>query len=48
MRLDRTRAVDEILRELGTYAGPEVKPPWTAPPSRLGGLLGKLFKAFGR
>jgi len=48
VRLDRTRSVDEILRELGTYAGPEVKPPWTAPPSRLGGLLGKLFKAFGR
>ncbi len=48
VRLDRTRSVDEILRELGRYAGPAVEPPWTSPPSRLGGLLGKLFKAFGR
>jgi molecular chaperone DnaK len=47
-RLDRTRSVEEILRELGKYEGPPVQPKWSTPPSRMGKLLGKLFKVFGR
>lgn len=47
-RLDRTRALEDILRELGTYAGPPVAKKWSMPPSKMGRLLGKLWKAFGR
>jgi molecular chaperone DnaK len=47
-RLDRTRPVDEILRELGRYEGPAVEEAWQLPESRLGRVFGKLFKLFGR
>jgi molecular chaperone DnaK len=42
-RLDRTRSLDDILRDLA--AEPD---PWKLPPSPLGKVLGKLFKLFGR
>jgi len=47
-RLDRTRAVEEVLRELGKYDGPAEPETWQLPESRLGKVLGKLFKLFGR
>jgi hypothetical protein len=47
VRLDRTRPLEEILRELGKYEGPKVEE-WQPPVSRLGKVLGKLFKLFGR
>lgn len=45
--LDRSRPVEDILRELGKYAGPEVDT-WKLPESRISKVLGKLFKLFGR
>lgn len=54
-RLDRTRSLEDILKELGAVAPPvgttplAVEPdPWKLPPSRLGKVLGKLFDLFGR
>jgi molecular chaperone DnaK len=47
-RLDRTRSVDDILRELGAYVGPPVPPKWSMPPSRMGKLMARLFKVFDR
>jgi molecular chaperone DnaK len=47
VKLDRSRPVEEILRELGKYSGPEVET-WKLPESRIGKVLGKLFKLFGR
>jgi molecular chaperone DnaK len=48
-RLDRTRPVEEIMRELGDHDGPpSTPPPPPPPPSRLGKVLGKLFTLFGR
>ena len=47
VKLDRSRPVEEILRELGKYAGPEQET-WKLPESRIGKVLGKLFKLFGR
>ena len=47
IRLDRSRSVEDILRELGKYVGPEIET-WQLPESRLGKVLGKLFKLFGR
>jgi len=44
-RLDRSRAVEDILGELGSYVGPEVSE-WRPPTSLLGRVLGKLFKRF--
>lgn len=47
VKLDRSRPLEEVLRELGAFEGPAVevyKPPVTA----LGKVLGKLFKVFGR
>jgi molecular chaperone DnaK len=46
--LERSRPVDEVLRELGTYAGPKAAPSWRPPESSLGRVFGKLFKVFGR
>jgi molecular chaperone DnaK len=46
VKLDRSRPVEEILRELGKYSGPEVET-WQLPESRIGKVLGKLFKLFG-
>lgn len=48
VKLERSRPVDEVLRELGTYAGPKTTPSWRPPESRLGRVFGKLFKVFGR
>jgi molecular chaperone DnaK len=47
-RLDRTRPVEEILRELGKYDGPAAAETWRLPESKLGKVFGKLFKLFGR
>ncbi|HEY3821540.1 MAG TPA: Hsp70 family protein [Polyangiaceae bacterium] len=47
VKLDRSRPLEDILRELGKYAGPEVET-WKLPESRIGKVLGKLFKMFGR
>jgi molecular chaperone DnaK len=46
--LDRARSLDAILAELGKYTGPKVEEQWQPPVSRLGRVLGKLFKVFGR
>jgi hypothetical protein len=52
VRLDRSRSVDDVLRELGDFDGSAGRGPkeekWQPPPSRLGKALGKLFKLFGR
>jgi molecular chaperone DnaK len=49
VRLDRTRAVEDVLRELGSYEGPALEErPAVPAPSLLGRTLGKLFKIFGR
>jgi molecular chaperone DnaK len=45
--LDRSCPVEDILRELGHYAGPAVEETWKLPESRIGKVLGKLFRAFG-
>src|SRR5690606_17199468 len=46
--LDRSRGVEDILRELGQYVGPAERDPWKLPESRLGRVLGKLSRFFGR
>jgi molecular chaperone DnaK len=48
VKLDRTRPIEEILRDLGKYEGPKIEEQWQPPVSRLGKVLGKLFKLFGR
>jgi len=45
--LDRSRPVEDIFRDLGHYAGPAVEEAWKLPESRIGKVLGKLFRAFG-
>jgi molecular chaperone DnaK len=45
--LDRSRPIEEIFRELGSFEGPEPEQ-WQLPESRIGKVLGKLFKLFGR
>jgi molecular chaperone DnaK (HSP70) len=47
VRLDRTRPLADVLAELGSYQGP-VEATWQPPESRIGKVLGKLFKLFGR
>ncbi len=47
VRLDRTRPLADVLAELGSYQGP-VEATWQPPGSRIGKVLGKLFKLFGR
>jgi molecular chaperone DnaK len=47
VKLDRARSVESILQDLGKYAGPEVET-WKLPESRIGRVLGKLFKMFGK
>ena len=45
--IERSRPLEEILRDLGSFVGPrEVE--WRLPQSRLGNVLGKLFKLFGK
>jgi molecular chaperone DnaK len=46
VKLDRSRAVEDILRELGKYDGPETVEAWRPPESKLGKVFGKLFKLF--
>jgi molecular chaperone DnaK len=46
VKLDRSRSVEDILRELGNYEGPE-EATWKLPESRIGKALGRLFKRFG-
>ena len=46
VKLDRSRPVVDILRELGPYEGPK-ETSWSPPESRLGKVLGRLFKMFG-
>jgi molecular chaperone DnaK len=46
VKLDRTRPLEDILRELGHYEGPE-EATWRPPESRIGKALGRLFKMFG-
>lgn len=48
VRVDRTRPLDEVLRDLGKYEGPAEPEMWQLPESRIGKALGKLFKLFGR
>jgi molecular chaperone DnaK len=46
-RVDRTRPLEAILRELGKFDGPVAdKPEWHMPESRLAKVFGKLFKLF--
>lgn len=47
VKLDRSRPVDEVLRDLGVYTGPEVET-WKLPETTLGKVLGRVFKLFGR
>jgi molecular chaperone DnaK len=47
-RLDRTRSIDDVLRDLGHYEGPPAKPRWQPPPTFLGKALGRLAKIFRR
>jgi molecular chaperone DnaK len=47
VKLDRSRPVDDILRDLGKYEGP-AQITWRPPQSRLGKVFGKLFKLLGR
>ena len=47
VKLDRSRPIEEVLRELGEFAGtPEA--PRKPPPTGLGAVLGKLFGVFGK
>lgn len=47
VKLDRSRPVEDVLRDLGGFEGKVVES-WHPPPSPLGKVLGKLFKLFGR
>lgn len=47
VRLDRSRPVEEVLRDLGLFEGPAVEA-WQLPESTLGRLLGRLSRFFGR
>lgn len=48
VKIDRSKPLDEILRELGHYEGPETPVKWQPPESTLGKVFGKLFKLFRR
>jgi molecular chaperone DnaK len=48
VKIDRSRPLDEILRELGRYEGPAPPVKWQPPESTLGKVFGKLFKLFKR
>ena len=47
VKLDRSRPVHDVLRDLGVYEGPEDEQPWKLPETPLGKVLGRLFRAFG-
>lgn len=46
--LDRSRSVDDVLRDLGLVEGAVAEPQLKLPESGLGKALGRLFKLFGR
>lgn len=48
VELDRKQPVDEVLRDLGLYDGPQAPPAWQLPESRIGGVFSKLWKLMGR
>ncbi|MBX7196231.1 MAG: Hsp70 family protein [Sandaracinaceae bacterium] len=47
IRLDRTRPVEEVLRDLGLFEGPVVET-WQLPETPLGRILGRLSRFLGR
>lgn len=47
VKLDRSRPLEDVLRDLGAFEGTE-PPAWQLPETPLGKVLGKLFKMFGR
>jgi molecular chaperone DnaK len=47
-RLDRSRPVQDILRELGKYDGPEEVQAWRPPESKLGRVFSRLFRLIAR
>jgi molecular chaperone DnaK len=47
VRLDRTRPVEEVLLDLGTFEGADVEK-WQLPETMLGKVLGGFAKLFGR
>lgn len=46
VRLDRSRPVEEVLRDLGLFDGPTVEA-WQLPETPLGRILGRLSRFFG-
>jgi molecular chaperone DnaK len=46
VRLDRSRPVEEVLRDLGLFDGPTVEA-WQLPQTPLGRILGRLSRFFG-
>ena len=46
VRLDRSRPVEEVLRDLGLFDGPVVET-WQLPETPLGRILGRLSRFFG-
>ncbi len=47
LKLDRSRPVEDVLRDLGTYGGPATDE-WKLPETTLGKVLGRVFRLFGR
>ena len=47
VRLDRSRPVEEVLLDLGSFEGPEVEK-WQLPETMLGRVLGGFARMFGR
>ncbi len=47
VKLDRSRPIEDVLRDLGSFEGSEPEP-WRPPETRLGKVLGKLFRVFRR
>ena len=47
VKLDRSRPLDDVLKDLGKFAGDEPET-WRIPESTLGKALNRLFKVFGR
>ncbi len=48
VQLDRSRPVEEVLRDLGRFEGEPEPEAFRPPENALGKVLGKLFKMFGR
>ena len=47
VRLDRSRPIEEVLRDLGLFDGPVLET-WQLPETPLGRILGRLSRFFGR